>query len=70
MGGRRRHHRPGGRSQRKARDHEDREQSSYGEARFHRSKISQMGGDGKLIISAYHEFHRPLLIGIKLPNGA
>jgi hypothetical protein len=51
MGGRRRHHRPGGRSQRKAGDHEDREQLSYGEAWFHQSKFSQMGGHGKLIIS-------------------
>ncbi len=63
-----RHHRPGHRSQYKAGDHQDREQSAYGRASVHRSKFSQMGGDGKLIISAYHEFHRPLLIGIKLPN--
>ena len=70
MGGRRRHDRPGNRSQRKARDHQDREQPSYRKVRFHRSKFSQMGGDGKLFISAYHELNRPLLIGIKLPGAA
>jgi len=29
-----------------------------------------MGGDWKLIISAYHEFDQPLLIGIKMPGAA
>ena len=46
--GRRRHHRPGNRSQRKARDHQDREQTAYGKGAFHGRKFSQTCGDGKV----------------------
>jgi hypothetical protein len=38
--GRRRHHRSGNRSQRQARDHQDREQSAYGEISLHKSNFS------------------------------
>ncbi len=40
VGKRLRHDRPGNRSQRKARDHQDREQPAYGEVAFHGPRFS------------------------------
>ena len=65
--GRRRHHRPGNRSQRKARDHQDREQPAYGEVAFHDRRFSQTCGNGKVAgFSNYATSARPALIAIKL----
>jgi hypothetical protein len=44
-----RHDGPGNRSQRKARDHQDREQPAYGDVPFHNSNISQNCGEEKII---------------------
>ena len=42
-----RHDRPGNRRHYKARDHQDREQPTYGEIAVHRIKLSQTSGDKK-----------------------
>ena len=63
IGGRRRHDRPGKRSQRKTGDHEDREQPAYGKVSFHRPYFSQTWDDRKF--QSKNRRIQPALIRIK-----
>jgi hypothetical protein len=51
--GRRRHDRPGNRSQCKARDHQDREQPAYGKVAFHRFRFSRICGSEKFTLQEF-----------------
>ena len=60
MRGRVRHQRPGNRCQRKARDHQDREQPTQGEVGFHDLRLSQNCGGGNLRTEVPSMFRKSL----------